>query len=90
MQGKLLIVMLFDFFVEKIDTVNDTVKASLSSQDKAVLRLIAENNSITYDELALAMDKSRSTVYRVIKSLMARGLLVRHGSDKSGSWIIRD
>lgn len=33
-----------------------------------MLRLIAENNSITYDELALAVNKSRSTVYRVIKS----------------------
>ena len=63
------------------DTVNDTVNL--------ILKLIRENPSISYDELAEKTGKSRPTVSRKITELKKKGLLVRHGADKNGWWEVK-
>ena len=65
---------------QKDDTVNDTVNA--------ILALIKQNPSITYEALTEKTGKSRRTISRIITELKTTGILVRVGSDKSGHWEI--
>ena len=58
------------------DLVNDTVKQLL------------DNPKITLDELAVALNKSRRTVTRIIKGLRESGKIQRVGSDKTGHWMV--
>ena len=51
-----------------------------------ILSLIADNNSITINQLAQVCEVSDKTIKRDITKLKERGLLERHGSLKSGSW----
>lgn len=75
---------------KKNATVNATVstKPTINATERAVLQLIENNNCITYDEMAAALQKDRSTIYRTIKKLTSKGLLTRKGSDKAGHWEI--
>jgi ATP-dependent DNA helicase RecG len=59
-------------------TVNDTVN------------LIKANPKITIDALALKLNKSRRTVTRIIKKLQENGVVFRVGSDKAGSWRVKE
>lgn len=61
---------------QKDDTVN------------AILALIKQNPSITYEDLTKKTGKSRRTISRIITELKTTGTLVRVGSDKSGHWEI--
>ena len=61
---------------QKDDTVN------------AILALIKQNPSITYEALTEKTGKSRRTISRIITELKTTGTLVRVGSDKSGHWEI--
>ena len=65
---------------QKDVTVNDTVNA--------ILALIKQNPSITYEDLTEKTGKSRRTISRIITELKTTGTLVRVGSDKSGHWEI--
>lgn len=60
------------------DTVNDTVN------------LLKANLHLTLDELALQLNKSRSTISRIMKKLRDEGVVVRVGSDKAGFWQVAD
>ena len=53
-----------------------------------MLNAIKDNPSVTYDEIAEIIGKSRKTVARAIASLKKRGVVVRRGSDKTGRWIL--
>ena len=64
------------FVAQKDDTVN------------AILALIKQNPSITYEDLTKKTGKSRRTISRIITELKTTGTLVRVGSDKSGHWEI--
>ena len=66
------------------DTVNDTV----NQKQQKLLNLLSEQPRATYDEYAVRLHFSRSTIARNIKSLVAKGLIKRIGSDKSGFWKI--
>ena len=70
---------------QKDDTVNDTVNDTAN----AILALIKQNPSITYEDLTEKTRKSRRTISRIITELKATGTLVRVGSDKSGYWEIK-
>ena len=65
---------------QKDDTVNDTVNA--------ILALIKQNPSITYEDLTKKTGKSRRTISRIITELKTTGTIVRVGSDKTGHWMI--
>ena len=66
---------------QKDDTVNDTVNA--------ILALIKQNPSITYEDLTEKTGKSRRTISRIITELKTTGTIVRVGSDKTGHWILK-
>lgn len=51
-----------------------------------VLQIIKENKYITYNEIAVKIKKSRSTVLRYIQKLRSTGKIIRHGADKDGYW----
>ncbi len=72
----------------KYDTVNDTVNdiPKLTKTEQIILSYIIKNNQATINEIMSAVNKSKSTVNRAIKSLKTKGLLSRTGSDKNGSW----
>ena len=65
---------------QKDDTVNDTVNA--------ILALIKQNPSITYEDLTEKTGKSRRTISRIITELKTTGTIARVGSDKTGHWMI--
>ena len=54
----------------------------------AILALIKQNPSITYEALSEKTGKSRRTISRIITELKTTGTLARVGSDKSGHWEI--
>ena len=62
--------------VQKDDTVN------------AILALIKQNPSITYEDLTKKTGKSRRTISRIITELKTTGTIARVGSDKTGHWMI--
>ena len=61
---------------QKDDTVN------------AILALIKQNPSITYEALTEKTGKSRRTISRIITELKTTGTIARVGSDKTGHWMI--
>lgn len=60
---------------------------SLSLQELAVVKAIEANDTITLDQIAVVLGKSRSTVKRIVNSLKEKGLLDREGARKTGRWI---
>ena len=64
------------------DTVNDTVKR--------ILKVISNNEAITYDEMSEVLKISRRTIARHIKTMTKLFLIVREGSDKSGYWYVTE
>lgn len=55
-----------------------------------MLTLIAADPSISYDTIAAALGRDRTTVMRNIRALKARGTLRREGSRKTGHWVVVD
>ena len=70
---------------QKNDTVNDTVNDTAN----AILALIKQNPSITYEDLTEKTGKSRRTISRIITELKTTGTIARVGSDKTGHWILK-
>ena len=66
--------------VSQNGTVNGTVNA--------ILALIRQNPSITYEQLAEKAGISRRTVNRLLSELKNKAVLVRVGADKGGHWEI--
>jgi Fic family protein len=65
-----------------IDPINDLINDPI----KVVLEAIKRNPRITYDELAVLLEKSTATVKRIIKILKQTGKIIRVGSNKTGYW----
>jgi len=54
----------------------------------AIVKTIEANDTITLDQIAVVLGKSRSTVKRIVNSLKEKGLLDREGgARKTGRWI---
>lgn len=78
---------------DTITPTNDTIKSErndFSEVELSVLRLIADNNSIDYRGITSGLAIFRSTAIRYIRRLVARGVIVRQGSRKTGSWQLTD
>jgi len=80
--------------LDVIFTPNRTIKyglplklpIGLSENEVGVCKLIDENNEITVAEIIEQLKISRSTVKRVLESLIDKGIIIRTGSKKTGSW----
>ena len=71
------------------DSVNDTVKQSqLTRRQLDILSAIEENDRISSAELCIRLAVSRPTISRAISDLKKKGVILRVGSDKSGSWFL--
>ena len=80
----------FSVIIENANYKNDKVndKVNLSKNAVKVLELIKENPFITRLELARKINKSESTINRVIKELKENKLIDEKTSDKNGSWVV--
>ena len=72
------------------ETISETVEitGSLSPDELVVVGYMAIHPSATYESVAATTGFSRAKVGRIIQSLREKGVLVRDGSRKSGSWQI--
>lgn len=71
------------------DTENDTVLfAELPKRQQDVLVSIRDNDRITESQMRQKFSVSRSTITRATTALKKRGIIIRIGSDRSGSWMI--
>ncbi len=79
----------------EIEPIKAEIKAqneplnSLGLQELAVVKAIADNDTITLDQLAVVLGKSRSTVKRIVDTLKDKGVLDRDGARKNGRWILK-
>lgn len=55
---------------------------------KAILALIEQNPSLTYEEMTEKTGKSRRTISRIITEMKEKNIIARVGSDKNGHWEI--
>ncbi len=63
-------------------------KDKLNNTQIKILEQINFNNRVTYDELAKNNNLSKTGILNNIKKLKEFGLIERHGSDKTGIWMI--
>lgn len=69
-------------------SINAPINVSLSELQVQILKVIKENSSISFDEIALKLKKDRSTIRRNIQQLRFWGALQRSGSKKKGYWVV--
>jgi ATP-dependent DNA helicase RecG len=60
--------------------------ANLTENEIKICELISEDDKITADIMSQQLEISKSTVYRSLKSLTEKRIIIRIGTDKSGSW----
>lgn len=72
-----------------LDNKSDNNKGA-SSEDEALLTLLADDPSITQVRMAEALGLSRSTVALMLARLQQVGLVRREGSRKAGTWVVID
>lgn len=77
-----------DFTVNHDVPLNVPTNVPLNQTEARVLSEIYANPSLTADEIALAIGKTRKTVQRATATLKSRGIISRVGSSKSGYWEI--
>lgn len=60
----------------------------INDMQRSILNLIRKNNRISAKGMAEVLSVSSRAVEKNIKLLKDRGILIRHGSPKSGYWEI--
>ena len=73
---------------ETVNGANETVKPSRSAlrDEGELLSLLVVEPGATYEALADATGFSRAKVARLLRGMRERGVIMRVGSDKRGSW----
>lgn len=66
--------------------INVGTNVGLNSTEKKVIAHLLENPEETADDLATVIGVTTRTIERTLKKLQEKGLLVRIGAKKSGSW----
>lgn len=72
---------------EHDEQVNEQVNEQMGIPDR-LLRLLREDDQITYQVAATRLAVSISTVRRAMKVLVNTGKVQRFGSDKKGRWVV--
>ena len=75
--------------------VNDKSKITdnvteVTKLQKDIISLIKNNPSITNADIAKELNTARETITRNISKLKSLGILERVGSDRKGSWVIKN
>jgi ATP-dependent DNA helicase RecG len=83
-----------EFQPEKLETIPEELPKKpeifLTDNQKGIIELIKENESITRAMLSEKMNVSEKTISANIKKLKERGFLIRIGSDSIGKWKVTD
>ena len=69
-----------------VDGKNPPINPPINETQKALLGLLQENNSYSYDELSVLMKKHRDTIRENLKKLQELGIIRRVGARKNGHW----
>lgn len=75
------------FIPSGVEGINEGLK--FSSNEKAVLTIITKDATATTASIQKETGLSESTVYRTMRELRKKGILVREGSKKTGEWHVR-
>ena len=65
------------------------IGVELSKTEKEVLDCLNEDGGLSAEQIGKKIGKGKRTVERTIKLLKERGVIMRVGSDKAGSWKIK-
>ena len=83
-----------EFQPEKLETIPEELPKKpeifLTDNQKGIIELIKENESITRAMLSEKMNVSEKTISANIKKLKERGFLIRIGSDSIGKWKVTE
>lgn len=71
---------------ERSEPLNDILNSDLTSNEEEILCIIRNAENITQKEISRETSLSQSTVKRVMKNLMEKGILIRVGSKRTGVW----
>ena len=67
---------------------NVGLNVGLNVTEKRVITHLLENPEATADNMACAIGVTKRTIERTLKKLQEKGILVRSGAKKNGSWIV--
>lgn len=74
---------------DNVTEVTDNI-TEVTKLQKDIISLIKNNPSITNADIAKELNTARETITRNISKLKSLGILERVGSDRKGSWIIKN
>ena len=74
---------------DNVTEVTDNV-TEVTKLQKDIISLIKNNPSITNADIAKELNTARETITRNISKLKSLGILERVGSDRKGSWVIKN
>ena len=86
--GDSYILVTIPYDKDVMGTANRNTNVGLNTTEKKVLSHLLENSEATADDMATAIGVTKRTIERTLKKLQEKGLLVRSGAKKSGSWIV--
>jgi ATP-dependent DNA helicase RecG len=73
---------------EKDVRISIPVDVRINPMERQVLEIVAENPSLTLDEIALRISRTAKTAQRYLDKLRNKGIIRRSGSRKNGFWQI--
>lgn len=76
--------------LEEIDNIEMNLKSNitLNSTEERIIKLIKSKKHITQAELSKLLNLSENCIYKNLKTLKAKGIIARIGSNKNGYWKI--
>lgn len=69
---------------------NEAINEAINDLETQIINLIKINPFITRNELVNITKKSDASIYRMLRKLKEKGIIVRVGSRKSGYWKIKE
>ena len=60
----------------------------LNVTEKKMIHLLLANSNETAESMAVSIGVTKRTIERELRKLQEKGILIRSGSKKTGSWIV--
>lgn len=68
------------------DLINDLI--NLNDREQSIINLLRNDSTLTRNDMAEKLNCSDSTIKRLLKAMVEKGIIKRIGSNKKGEWII--
>lgn len=68
------------------DPINDPI--NLNDREQSIINLLRNDSTLTRNDMAEKLNCSDSTIKRLLKAMVEKGIIKRIGSNKKGEWII--